>query len=166
MSPRIRRLIVVAFTATVLALAATPGAVAGGTIYKWTDPQGVVHYTDCPPPPGCVADEVQQEAQPSAEDVRRAQERLNSLLEQQEAQAAEREADRLRREAQEIIALKEAVDRKRACVLAQQNLHALLMNRPVYYIDERGERVFLDESAHRAEIARQRELVTRYCTND
>ncbi len=69
MSPRIRRLIVVAFTATVLALAATPGAVAGGTIYKWTDPQGVVHYTDCPPPPGCVADEVQQEAQPSARPI-------------------------------------------------------------------------------------------------
>jgi hypothetical protein len=166
MSPRIRRLFRVAFTATLLALAATTSAGAQGTIYKWTDPQGVVHYTDCPPPPGCVAEEVQQPAQPSAEDVRRAQERLDTLLEEQEARAAEREADRLRREAQEIVALKQAVDRKRACILAQQNLHALLMNRPVYYINERGEREFLDESTQRAEIARQRELVARYCTND
>lgn len=26
------------------------------TIYKWTEQQGNVHYTDCPPPPGCKAE--------------------------------------------------------------------------------------------------------------
>jgi len=48
----------------------------------------------------------------------------------------------------------------------QQNLHNLLMNRPVYYIDEKGERVYLDDAAHKAEIERQRQLIRENCNND
>ncbi len=51
-------------------------------------------------------------------------------------------------------------------IAAQQNLHALLMNRPVHYIDEKGERVFLDDAAHKAEIERQRQLVQDNCDNE
>jgi hypothetical protein len=50
--------------------------------------------------------------------------------------------------------------------MAQQNLHNLLMNRPVYYIDEKGERVYLDDAAHKAEIERQRQLIRENCNND
>jgi hypothetical protein len=50
--------------------------------------------------------------------------------------------------------------------MAQQNLHSLLMERPVYYIDEKGERVFLDDASHKAEIARMRELIKEHCDSD
>jgi hypothetical protein len=59
-----------------------------------------------------------------------------------------------------------AVARKRTCVMARQNLHSLLMNRPVYYINEQGERVFLDDAAHKAEIERQQQLIRENCNGE
>jgi len=145
----------------VLSLALVPAAGADGTNYKWKDKEGNVHYTDCPPPPGCKAETVAAEPVPSEQQIRQARERLDKLLSEQEQSAAGREQDRLARQGQQV-----AVARKRACVSAQQNLHALLMNRPVYYINEEGERVFLDDAAHKAEIERQRQLVQDNCDNE
>ena len=116
--------------AVVLSLALVAAAGAEGTIYKWTDKEGNVHFTDCPPPPGCKAETVAAEPVPSEQQIRQARERLDKLLSEQEQSAAGREQDRLARQGQQV-----AVARKRACVSAQQNLHALLMNRPVYYIN-------------------------------
>ena len=76
------------------------------------------------------------------------------------------EQQRLELERQQVAALQLAVARKRACVMAQQNLHNLLMNRPVDYIDEMGERVYLDDAAHKAEIERQRQLIRENCNNE
>jgi len=134
-----------------------------GTIYKWTDKEGNVHYTDCPPPPGCKAETVEAEAKPSAADVEQAQQRLEKLLAEQEASAALREEERLERQRREVAAMKLAVDRKRTCIQARQNLHVLLMERPVYYIDEKGEYVFLDDATHKAEIERMRQLIKENC---
>ena len=113
-----------------LSLALVPAAGADGTNYKWKDKEGNVHYTDCPPPPGCKAETVAAEPVPSEQQIRQARERVDKLLSE------------------------------------QQNLHALLMNRPVYYINEKGERVFLDDAEHKAEIERQRQLVQDNCNNE
>lgn len=134
-----------------------------GTIYKWTDKQGNVHYTDCPPPPGCKAETVESQAAPSAAEVEQARQRLEKLLAEQERSAAEREQQRVARELQRAVAMEQAAAHKRMCIQAQQNLHVLLMERPVYYINEKGERVFLDDAAHKAEIERMRGLVKEYC---
>jgi len=149
-----------------LCLAAAAAVGASGTIYKWTDQEGNVHFTDCPPPPGCKAETVTVQPAPDEEQIRQAQQKLGELLEQQQANAAAREQERLERERQQLEALRAAVARKRACVMAQQNLHNLLMNRPVYYINEQGERVFLDDAAHKAEIEHQRQLIRENCNND
>ena len=127
---RPNRRISISALAVVLSLALVAAAGAEGTIYKWTDKEGNAHYTDCPPPPGCKAETVAAEPVPSEQQIRQARERLDKLLSEQEQSAAGREQDRLARQGQQV-----AVARKRACVSAQQNLHALLMNRPVYYIN-------------------------------
>ena len=163
---RLNRRINVAVLAILLSLALVPAAGAEGTIYKWKDKEGNVHYTDCPPPPGCEAATVAVKPVPSEQQVRQAQERLDKLLAEQGRSAAGREEERLEREGQQVAAMQVAVARKRACIAAQQNLHALLMNRPVYYINEKGERVFLDDAAHKAEIERQRQLVQDNCNNE
>jgi hypothetical protein len=137
-----------------------------GTVYKWTDKEGNVHYTDCPPPPGCVAETIEAQAAPSAADVERAQQRLEKMLAEQEQSAAVRQEERLERQRQQAVALEIAVARKRTCIQSQQNLHALLMNRPVYYINEKGERVFLDDATHKAEIERMRQLIKENCNNE
>jgi hypothetical protein len=160
------RRITAALAAVLLGLASAAAVGAGGTIYKWTDKEGNVHFTDCPPPPGCKAETVLVQPEPNEQQIRQAQENLGKLLEQQLENAAAREQQRLELERQQIAALQVAVARKRTCVMAQQNLHNLLMNRPVYYIDEKGERVYLDDAAHKAEIERQRQLIRENCNND
>jgi TolA-binding protein len=160
------RRITAVLVAILLGLAAATAIGAGGTIYKWTDQEGNVHFTDCPPPPGCKAETVTVQPAPNEQQIRQAQQKLNKLLEEQQESAAAREQERLERERQQVEALQVAVARKRACVMAQQNLHNLLMNRPVYYINEQGERVFLDEAAHKAEIERQRQLIRDNCNTD
>lgn len=160
------RRITAALWAILLSFAAAAAVAADGTIYKWTDPEGNVHFTDCPPPPGCKAEAVTVQPAPTPQQVRQAQERLDKLLAEQQESAAAREQERLERERQQVAALQVAVARKRACVMAQQNLHNLLMNRPVYYIDDQGERVFLDDAAHKAEIERQRQLIRDNCNNE
>jgi hypothetical protein len=160
------RRITAALAAIVLGLASAAAVGAGGTIYKWTDKEGNVHFTDCPPPPGCEAETVLVKPEPSEQQIRQAQEKLQKLLEQQLENAAAREQQRLELERQQIAALQVAVARRRACVMAQQNLHNLLMNRPVYYIDEKGERVYLDDAAHKAEIERQQQLIRENCNNE
>jgi hypothetical protein len=160
------RRITAVLAAILLGLASAAAVGAGGTIYKWTDKEGNVHFTDCPPPPGCEAETVLVKPEPSEQQIRQAQEKLQKLLEQQLENAAAREQQRLELERQQIAALQVAVARRRACVMAQQNLHNLLMNRPVYYIDEKGERVYLDDAAHKAEIERQQQLIRENCNNE
>jgi hypothetical protein len=160
------RRITTALASILFGLAAVAAVGAGGTIYKWTDKEGNVHFTDCPPPPGCKAESVLVQPEPSEQQIRQAQEKLDKLLEQQQESAAAREQERLERERQQVAAMQVAVARKRACVMAQQNLHNLLMNRPVYYIDEKGERVFLDDPTHKAEIEHQRQLIQENCNNE
>lgn len=156
----------VSLLSLVLLLVASVAHADPGTIYKWTDKDGNVHFTDCPPPPGCVAETVETQAAPSAADVEQARQRLEKLLAEQERAATVREEERLERQRREAAAMELAAEQKRQCIQAQQNLHVLLMERPVYYINEKGERVFLDDDAHKAEIARMRKLVLEYCVSD
>jgi len=155
-----------ALAAVLFGLMTAAAVAAGGTIYKWTDKEGNVHFTDCPPPPGCTAETILVQPEPSEEQVRQAQEKLEKLLEQQQESAAARRLEHLELERQQVAAMQVAVARKRACVMAQQNLHNLLMNRPVYFINEKGERVFLDDATHKAEIEHQRQLIRDNCNNE
>lgn len=131
-------------------------------IYRWVDEHGNVHYGDCPPPE-CEGVEVPPAPGPSPEEAERARERLERLREEQ------RRAEEIRRQAAEVERLRKeeaeriAVYRKRRCILARQNLHMLEMQRPVYYIDERGERVYLDDQARAAEMERMRAEIAEYC---
>lgn len=146
-----------------LVLIASIASADPGTIYKWTDKEGNVHYTDCPPPPGCKAETVEAQAAPSAAEVEQARQRLEKLLAEQERSAVAREEERLERERRQALAIELAAVQKRMCVQARQNLHVLLMKRPVYSINEKGERVYLDDAAHKAEIEHMRKLVDEYC---
>jgi hypothetical protein len=146
-----------------LALALAAPAVADGTIYKWVDKQGNVHYTDCPPPPGCEAETVEAAAAPDASEVAEAERRLEEMLAEQARASEAREKERLDREGRQVEAMRIAVTRKERCIEARQNLHVLEMQVPVYTIDEKGERVFLDDPARKAAIEAMRKQVAENC---
>ncbi len=64
--------------ALIIAFAAGLAAEAG-QVYKWVDEDGNVHYSDQAPPEGHEAEELILDSTPSADDVRDAQERLDTL---------------------------------------------------------------------------------------
>ena len=65
-------------------------------LYKWTDSAGNVNYSSSPPPAGVEAERVQPVPQPSAEEIRQAEE----SVERAQALARELEDERLRQEAE------------------------------------------------------------------
>lgn len=144
-------------------LAVVTGGAAGGEVYRWVDEDGTVHYSDDHPGPDRTYEELEIAPEPDPEEVQRALEREHRLSEElahhadsRELQAQEAEQLARQREFQEI-------QRRENCKRAQQNLHTLLMKRPVYTIDENGERVYLDDARHRAAIQGMRRSVLNYC---
>ena len=138
-------------------------AIADSEIYKWTDEEGNVHYSDCPPPPSCDAEMIESESEPDPSEVRKAQQRLDQMLAEQEESRAEREQEQLKKERQRVMAMQIAVARKRVCIRARQNLHVLSVQRPVFYIDENGKYVYLEEETRLSEIERMRRLIAETC---
>jgi hypothetical protein len=145
-----------------LALLAS-SAVAESEIYKWVDEEGNVHYSDCPPPPSCDVETIQAEPAPDPSDVRRAQERLDQMLAEQEESKAERDQEKLDTERKRVLAVKLAVARKQVCIRARQNLYVLQVQRPVFYIDENGKYVYLDDEIRLLEINRMLNLIAENC---
>jgi hypothetical protein len=138
-------------------------ALAESEIYKWIDEEGNVHYSDCPPPPSCDAEAIQAEPEPDPVEVRKAQERLDQMLMEQEESRAEREQEKLKKEHQRVMAMQIAVAKKRVCIRARQNLQVLQVQRPVFYIDENGKYVYLDEETRLSEISRMLKLIAENC---
>ena len=144
-------------------LLTTSLGMADSEIYKWTDEDGNVHFSDCPPPPSCDAETIRTPVEPAKEDVSRAQQRLDEMLQEQQVTKAERERAKLEKERKRVLAMEVAVAMKRACIRARQNLQVLQVQKPVFYIDEKGEYVYLDEATRQAEIERMKNLVAATC---
>ena len=132
-------------------------------VYKWVDEAGNVHYSDQPPPQEYESEELILEPAPSADDVREAQKRLDALQAKyqtsQDQRSAAQEEKRLQRELEQ----EQRVDRQRRCIWARQNLGPLTTKLPVYSLDEKGDRVYLDDEERAAEIERKRADINKFC---
>lgn len=143
-----------------LALAVASAAVAG--MYKWTDAQGSVHYGERPPP-GSEAREIKPAAPPPEEEAERDRERWDRILERQQRSDELRREDKERRQQEKAAQQQRELERKRMCASARSNLQTLEQQRPVYRIDDKGERVFLDADQRASEIARLKALIAEHC---
>lgn len=130
-------------------------------IYKWVDEKGVTHYTDSPP--DGKGQELAPTQAPSDEEVERAKERLDRRLEQQRRREESRQEQREKIQQQKAAKQREKVESKKRCIRARQNLHVLEIQRPVYWIDEKGERVFLDDDTRTRKIERMKANIETYC---
>ena len=84
-------------------------AIAGADIYRWKDANGVINFSNTPPPPGAVAIEKIEETPYDAEaDRRRIEEERRLQLERQKLEVEERKADLAAREREAQMKLDEA----------------------------------------------------------
>lgn len=136
----------------VILLAAMLAVPAQAELYKWTDADGRVHFTDKKPDQAASKVETlpaprvtgpggrQAEGAPAVEksgDVLQRQKRMADILTQE-------------REQQEQASVKkrdEAALRKRKC-MEMQDYRRNVEGSRLYEIDEKGERVFMDDTQH------------------
>ena len=133
-------------------------------IYKWVDDEGKVHYGDCPQV-DCEPQEIKLPPALSEEETRQSQERLEKLLEQQKRSDKIRNEVKERKRQEKATKKRQKVENKKRCIFAQQQLYTLLKKRPVYSINEKGERVYLDDENRAVEIERMKKEIELYCNN-
>jgi len=142
-------------------------AVMGGAyaqdIYKWVDSHGVTQYTTTPPPPGVAATLIRAAPAPSAEAASQAKAEARRIIDEANRRAAEREREQAQQQAQGEAERRSAAERLQLCARAREQLDVVTRGGPVFRHDERGEHVYLEDSARDAEIARLRGEVAKHC---
>jgi hypothetical protein len=134
---------------------------AQSAIYKWVDKDGKTHFADSAPNHG--AQQIKPEEGPSDDNVRNAKERLESTLRRlKRTEAIRKERSERQRQRKAAAQQREARDKSR-CRLLHHDLHVLLQQRPVYSIDEKGEKTYMDESTRKTTIAQLRKMIAAYC---
>ena len=142
---------------SLMSLAMSTSAVAG-EIYKWTDDDGNVHYTDTPMGDSSERLNLQSRDTNDAAVARQNAELHERQLARAEAKAAEQAAQPSQ---EELMAA--AREKDEQCNKYRQRLTTMLQSRRLYREDDNGERVYLDEEEMAAERAKVQGQVEEYC---
>jgi hypothetical protein len=124
-------------------------------MYRWTEADGRVVYSDKPPPDGRVDRILKRAPPPDPDSVKALSEAENGLRERQ--QQRDLAADKAR---------KQAVDaRTRAdeCGKLRANLDALSSPAQVYRVDDKGQRELLDDESRGKAAKEAAALLQRNC---
>jgi Domain of unknown function (DUF4124) len=158
MDPKVVRLSVIVFAALALAAVAE-------TVYKWVDERGVTHYS-ASPPKGGKAVEIKADdppPPPSPGSSQPIQKTTKEVLEGYQKDRAAREEAQKKIELEQAVARAEVAARRQRCIQARQNSYVLQQPTPVFRMNERGERVYLDDTARAAELERFNAAIKRFC---
>jgi hypothetical protein len=144
---------------TICLLLALP---AQAEVYKWTDEQGRVHFSDKPPSedtpeyqlrtPASAGNASPQESLTDAE--RRARQR--KLSDSLEADRRDMEQEGAKRNKQKMI-------REHNCRVARADLSATLKTNRIFDEDQQGNRVFYNEAQKQKYLESMRATVRKWC---
>ncbi len=130
---------------------------AAGEMYKWVDEKGTTHYSESPPPEG----------QGGKVDVKPAAGTAVAPATDWKQKEQDARKDRIQKEQQErqqkSQSENQAAIRLNQCRESQRQLSIVEMERPVYHLNEKGEKVYLEDSDRRREIDRWKTNVRKYC---
>ena len=135
-------------------------------MYKWVDEKGVTHYSE-KPPPGRKAQQIQPApAAPPAPATSQPTNPAQTWSEQERdfrRRAIEREQAAEKKQRKEDEARYRTEMRRELCLEAQRAVSALGESRPVYWINQKGEREYIDDSSRPAAMQRAKQNVETYC---
>lgn len=142
--------------ALVMALAFS-GPLSAKQIYKWTDEDGNVHYSDLPV---AGAELVTVRSRPTNSDLVKNEMQAVANYETERAERLEAAATR-----EEAAAEKQATEEERQanCAKYTERQVRFTENRRLYRMDENGERVYYDEEEMAAARANVADMVAKYC---
>jgi hypothetical protein len=139
-------------TAAVVAAAAAP-------MYKWVDEKGVTHFSENPPADGKATKIEVKPAAPSTDARQPADNWKERELEFRARRLEKERAEDAGHQRQE----REIALRKSRCLTAQRQLDVLRRAIPVYSVNERGERVYIEDKDRPAEIEHWKRAVEANC---
>jgi hypothetical protein len=128
---------------------------AAQKMYKWVDEKGVTHFSENPPPDGNPSAK-QIEVKPIQSDRP-----YSESWKQKEAEARERRAKQGL--AEEQSNKQEAQQRAQKCRQAQKTVDTMTHYARVFRLNEKGERVWMEENEKSAELADAKRDVAKYC---
>ena len=137
---------------------------AAGQIYKWVDENGVTHYGERPPqgqkarPVGAAP--ATAPATPATAPATPAKPQGGQDWQDQNIEFQKR---RIKREQQAEREQQEAKAKQRRCAVAKDELRQMESANRLYDLNEKGERVYLDDAAHKAEIDNARQFIETNC---
>lgn len=155
-----KRIIMVA-----LCLAAVP---VQAELYKWTDAQGRVHFTDRKPAEGGKVETLRtpQVTPPGGRDAgwssSSSAESQKSVLDRQKRMADILAQEREQQEAAQARKKKEEVERLKKCHEAR-DYRRNAQGARLYEIDPKGERVFMDDKAYDAHMRELENAIKEFC---
>ena len=130
---------------------------AHADLYKWTDGQGKVHYSD--QPPTVKAQVIKDSAAGQADTTAQATQSLDA--QDQAYQKRRKEADEARAKAEKEA--EQARVQRENCTKARNNL-SILQNSPrAYTTDAAGQRTYMDDAARVRELASSQKAVSDFC---
>ncbi len=139
-----------------LALAAMIPA-AAAAMYKWVDEKGVTHYTEEPPPD---RKSTRVDIRSSAPETAQSAEKWREKEQDQRKQRIEKDQVDAKEKA---LADAEAEKRRTKCAQAMRTLQTVQQQRPVSTVNERGEKVFIEDKDRAAEVDRARKEFAASC---
>ncbi len=119
-----------------------PLAAGAQGLYKWVDEKGVVHYSDTPPA-GKPGQKLNIAPPPPLDS--QAPQRSRSWQEQLQDSNERRHQE----EKQQMEARQKAREAEQKCLRARSALDSLQRDRPLYRVDQQGERVFMEDAERR-----------------
>jgi hypothetical protein len=132
-------------------------------VYKWVDEAGRTHYTDVPPDRS--AKQMDLPNGPNEAALQNSREEAKRLLELDRRKQQIRQRAKAREESEALVRRREAAALQRHCMNARNDLMALTQRAPVYWTNERGERVFVEDHERPERIAELKRIIKRDCPN-
>ncbi|MFK7954849.1 MAG: DUF4124 domain-containing protein [Lysobacterales bacterium] len=136
---------------------------AAEKLYKWVDANGNVHFSDRPPEASTDAQEIEVDAEISADRQREAlnrQRATQTAVSQRQLAKIERakEDARLTQERQ-----KTAAESQIRCAQARSNLAVVERAAPAYSVNDAGQREYLEDAGRDQKLAQFRQAIRQFC---
>jgi hypothetical protein len=130
---------------------------AHAELYKWTDSQGKVHYTD--QPPTMNAQTVKHPQSGQTETTTQATQSLSDKDQAYQKRHEEAEQARLKAEKE----AEQARIQRENCAKARNNLDTLQNRSRVYTTNAAGQRTYMDDAARADALANSQKAVSDFC---
>jgi hypothetical protein len=137
-----------------------------GDMYKWTDAEGKVHYSDQPPPPNVKQSGTVKPRTPAstaAPEAGGAPAAAPKTTAEQDAEFNRRRMEAAEREAADKKVADAAAEKKRYCTDAKAELARMRSGIRVAKFDDKGEPVYLSDAEIAREAARAKQVADAAC---